>query len=61
MACLQIKVALSLGIAFERRVGDALEGATLRAVPSFGSSARPAFDNVAVRWVSVGSTCSCQC
>ena len=47
--------------AFEHRVDNALVGAALRAVPSFGSSARPAFDNVAVRWASAGSTCSCQC
>ena len=61
MDCLRIQVALLLGIAFEHRVDDALVGATLRAVPSFGSSARPALDDVAVRWASAGSICSCQC
>ena len=62
-ACMQIKVASSLGIVFERRLGDALVGATLRAVPCFGRSARPAFDDVAVRWAAMvlhGSTCCCQ-
>ena len=62
-ACLQIKVASALGIVFERRLGDALVGATLRAVLCFGRSARPAFDDVAVRWATIvlhGSTCCCQ-
>ena len=53
------RVASSLGIAFERRVGDAMVGAMLRAVPSFGCSATPTFDDVAVRWAPAGSTCSC--
>lgn len=62
-ACLQIKVASALGIVFERRLGDALVGATLRAVPCFGRSARPAFNDVAVRWAAMllhGNTCCCQ-